>query len=211
MTLLAALPLVASGEAQEQRIAHTIVIDASPEAVWAVRRLRRPADWYPLIEASWLVLGENEVGCIRELTRRNGTKVEEKLIDYDPWNRSLTYTYAGGLPMSSDYFATLTVSDAAGGKSLVEWKARFKRLAYWTDDPPPGQDDATVTKALNAGYKRARKPEKVVEAGHVRALAAAPSRPVASPLRSLPSVKERLGRFPIELAQRIASTCMPMT
>jgi hypothetical protein len=80
--------------------------------------------------------GRNEVGCIRELTRRNGTKVEEKLIDYDPWNRSLTYTYAGGQPMSSDYFATLTVSDAGGGKSLVEWKARFKALDYTVDDRP---------------------------------------------------------------------------
>ena len=168
VTLLAAMPLVASGEAQEQRIAHTIVIDASPEAVWAVAGdfVGLPK-WYPPIEASRLVLGNNnEVGCIRELTRRNGTKVEEKLIDYDPWNRSLTYTYAGGLPMSSDYFATLTISDAGGGKSRVEWKARFKRLAYWTDDPPPGQDDETVTKALNAGYKLGLENlKKVVEAG----------------------------------------------
>jgi mxaD protein len=110
--------------------------------------------WYPPIESSKLVLGRNnEVGAIRELTRRNGTKVEEKLIDYDPWNRTMTYTYAEGQPLSSDYFATVTVKDAGNGKSLVEWKARFKRLAYWTDDPPAGQDDETVTKALNAGYK----------------------------------------------------------
>jgi hypothetical protein len=30
-----------------------------------------------------------------------------------------------------------------------QWKARFRRLAYWTDDPPPGQDDATVLAAFN--------------------------------------------------------------
>ena len=152
---LAAAPLAAHAEAQEQRVEKTIVIDAPPDVVWAIAGdfVGLPR-WYPPIESSKLVLGRNnEVGCIRELTRRNGTKVEEKLVDYNPWERSLTYTYAEGQPLSSDYFATLTVKDAGGGKSLVEWKARFKRLAYWTDDPPPGQDDETVRKALNAGYQ----------------------------------------------------------
>jgi mxaD protein len=153
--LTAAAPALARADAQEQRVEKTIVIDAPPEAVWAIAGdfVGLPR-WYPPIESSKLVLGQNnEVGCIRELTRRNGTKVEEKLLDYNPWERSLTYTYAEGQPLSSDYFATLTVKDAGGGKSLVEWKARFKRLAYWTDDPPPGQDDETVSKALNAGYQ----------------------------------------------------------
>ncbi|HZP89317.1 MAG TPA: SRPBCC family protein [Burkholderiales bacterium] len=150
-----ASPSLAQAEAKEQRVEHSIVIDAPADAVWAVAGdfvgLNK---WYPPIEASKLVLGRNnEVGAIRLLTRRNGTKVEEKLIDYEPWNRSLTYTYAEGDPISSDYFATLTVRPLPDGKSLVEWKARFKRLAYWTDNPPPGQDDETPTKALNAGYK----------------------------------------------------------
>ena len=39
---------------------------------------------------------------------------------------------------------TLTVKDAGNGKSVVEWKARFKRLAYWTDDPPPGTSSALL-------------------------------------------------------------------
>jgi mxaD protein len=155
VVLVGALPGLAHAEAKEQRVDHSIVIDAPPGKVWAIAGdfVGLPK-WYPPIESSKLVLGRNnEVGAIRELTRRNGTKVEEKLIDYDPWNRTMTYTYAEGQPLSSDYFATVTVKDAGNGKSLVEWKARFKRLAYWTDDPPAGQDDETVTKALNAGYK----------------------------------------------------------
>ncbi len=153
--LVLAAPGLARAEAKEQQIRHTIMIDAPPEAVWEVAGdfvgLNK---WYPPIPESRLVLGRNnEVGAIRELRRANGTKVEEKLVEYDPYNRTLTYTYAGGQPMSSDYFATMTVKEAPGGKSLVEWKARFKRLAYWTDNPPPGQDDASVVKALNAGYQ----------------------------------------------------------
>lgn len=147
-------PALAYAQATEQQVRHTIVIDAPPEVVWHVAGdfvgLNK---WYPPIAESRLVLGRNnEVGAIRELRRGNGTKVEEKLVEYDPYNRTFTYTYAGGEPMSSDYFATMTVTDAPGGKSLVEWKARFKRLAYWTDNPPPGQDDESVLKALNAGY-----------------------------------------------------------
>ena len=46
----------------------------------------------------------------------------------------------------------MTVSDAGGGKSKVVWKARFKRVAYWTDEPPPGQDDATPLDTLNKVY-----------------------------------------------------------
>jgi len=34
----------------------------------------------------------------------------------------------------------------------VVWKARFKRVAYWTDEPQAGQDDATPLNALNKTY-----------------------------------------------------------
>jgi hypothetical protein len=46
----------------------------------------------------------------------------------------------------------MTVKAAGNGKSRVEWNARFRRLAYWTDDPPAGQDDATVLAAFNRVY-----------------------------------------------------------
>ena len=145
----------ALADAQEQTVAHTIAIAAPPDAVWAVAGdfVGLPR-WYPPIESSRLVLGRNnEVNCIRELTRRNGTKVTERLLDYDPRRHRLEYTYVDGMVMSSDYFAVLEVKDAGDGTSLVEWKARFKRLAYWTDNPPPGQDDKTSLDFLNNAYK----------------------------------------------------------
>jgi mxaD protein len=149
----AACPQVVFAQAKEQSILETITIDATPDQVWALAGdFVGLAKWYPLIESSKLVLGRNgEVGCIRELTRLNGTKVEEKLIDFNPWDRTLTYTYAGGQPLSSDYFATLTVKDAGDGHSLVEWKARFKGLDYTVDDPAR---DEKLVKMLRGGYHK---------------------------------------------------------
>ncbi|MEQ1883390.1 MAG: SRPBCC family protein [Burkholderiales bacterium] len=143
-----------AADAPELKVEHSIVIDASPAEVWAVAGDFVGLDrWYPPVVSSKRILGKNRTeGCVREITRSNGTKVEEKLIDYDESAMTMTYTYAGGQPISSDYFATLTVTDAGDGKSKVVWKARFKRLAYWTDDPPPGQDDVTPLNALNRGY-----------------------------------------------------------
>jgi mxaD protein len=150
---VSASPLLAA-EAPEMNIEHSIVINAPPEAVWdVVSDFNGLPRWLSTITESRIILGKNrEVGAIRELTRANGTKVQEKLIAYEPWNMSLGYTYIGGLVGATDYFPTMTVSDAGNGKSKVVWKARFKRVAYWTDEPPVGQDDATPLNTLNKVY-----------------------------------------------------------
>jgi len=149
----AATPLAAV-EAPEMHVEHSIVINAPPEAVWdVVSEFNGLPRWLPTIVESRLVLGHNrEVGAIRELTRVNGTKVQEKLIVYEPWDMTVGYTYIGGQVGATDYFPTITVSDTGDGKSKVVWKASFRRIAYWTDDPPAGQDDATPLNALNKTY-----------------------------------------------------------
>ena len=43
--------------------------------------------------------------------------------------------------------------DAGDGRSIVEWRGHFKRLAYWTDQPPEGQDDKAALAFLNGAYK----------------------------------------------------------
>ena len=149
----ATAPLLAV-EAPEMKIEHSIVINAPPEVVWdVISDFNGLPRWLPVILESKIVLGKNrQEGAIRELTRANGTKVQEKLISYEPWNMSLGYTYIGGQVGATDYFPTMTVSDAGDGKSKVVWKARFRRVAYWTDEPPAGQDDATPLNGLNKVY-----------------------------------------------------------
>ncbi|HEX7954015.1 MAG TPA: SRPBCC family protein [Burkholderiales bacterium] len=153
--LLAAGALPAFGDAQDLNIFHSITIDAPADEVWAVigdfGGIQR---WAPGTESSRLVLHQrNETGAIRLLRRRgDGTQVTEKLLDYDPYNRRMAYTYVDGVVRAADYYSEVVVRDAGDGRCVVEWRGRFKRLAYWTDQPPAGEDDKAALDFLNGAY-----------------------------------------------------------
>ena len=146
----------AAADAKDLEIFHSIAIDAPADEVWAMAGdfggIQR---WSPGTESSRLIVRDrNETGAIRLLRRRSdGTQVTEKLLDYDPANRRMAYTYVDGVVRAADYFSELLVKDAGNGRSVVEWRGRFKRLAYWTDDPPAGQDDKAALDFLNGAYK----------------------------------------------------------
>ncbi len=143
-----------SANAPELSVRHTIEIDASAENVWnIVSDFGGLHHWLIFIKDTQIILGKNrELGAIRLLTRSNGTKIEERLVEYDPYNMTASYTYVQGIPLSSDYYSTMTVKEVKNGKSQVEWKATFKRLHYWTDNPPAGKDDASLVKIYNKVY-----------------------------------------------------------
>ena len=153
---LAVTSAFAFADAQELTIFHTITIDAPADEVWAMAGdfggIQR---WSPGTESSRLILHDrNETGAIRLLRRRgDGTQVTEKLLDYDPYNRRMAYTYVDGVVRAADYYSEVVVKDAGDGRSIVEWRGRFKRLAYWTDQPPEGQDDKAALDFLNGAYK----------------------------------------------------------
>jgi mxaD protein len=155
--VLATMLLAATGawaDANLLSVTQTIRIDASPERVWRyVGDFGGLARWFTLIEGSRLVLKQgNEVGAIRELVRRNGTRVTEKLVEYDPWNMRLSYTYADGMVLASDYFSTMEVRPVGTDQAEVVWTGSLRRLNYWEDPPPPGQDDATLTQLYERIY-----------------------------------------------------------
>ena len=162
----------ALAQAKEQKIEHSIKINAPADVVWSVAGdfggIER---WSPGVESSRLVLRDrNETGAIRQLRRRNGTQVTEKLLDYDPANRRMAYTYVDGAVAASDYLAAVYVKDNGDGTSTVRWTGRFKRLAYATDNPPPGQDDETVKKFLDGAFTAGlANLKKVIEDGTVPA------------------------------------------
>ena len=154
-------------EANELTASQSIRINAAPAAVWqVVGDYNGSPRWLPLVERSEIVIGRNNrVGAIRLITRRNGTKVTERLLDHDPQAMRMAYTYVDGAVMASDYFPVITVKDAGDGTSVVEWSARFKRLAY-SIDPPPGQDDKSMTDFYSGIYKTGLESlKRVIESG----------------------------------------------
>jgi len=156
MTALALISVSAMGaEANDLTASQSIRIKAPPEKVWAVvGDFNGSSRWLPLVERSEIVIGNNnQVGAIRLITRRDGTKVTERLLDHDPQAMRMAYTYIDGAVRASDYFPVLSVKDAGDGTSVVEWSAHFKRLAYSIDPPPPGQDDKSLTDFYNGLYK----------------------------------------------------------
>ena len=156
MTALALISVSAMGaEANDLTASQSIRINAPPEKVWAVvGDFNGSSRWLPLVERSEIVIGNNnQVGAIRLITRRDGTKVTERLLDHDPQAMRMAYTYIDGAVRASDYFPVLSVKDAGDGTSVVEWSAHFKRLAYSIDPPPPGQDDKSLTDFYNGLYK----------------------------------------------------------
>jgi mxaD protein len=145
---LLALPALGVAQDKELSTTQTIHIKASPEEVWALAGdFGGVARWLSTIESSRLVLkSKSEEGAIRELLRMNGTRVQEKLLEYDPGRMTLTYTYADGKVIAKDYFATMTLKGTNDGETDVVWVGRFKLL----DNPPEGQDEAALI-ALYAG------------------------------------------------------------
>lgn len=143
-------------DAEELSIFHTITINAPADEVWAmVGDFGGIQRWAPGTESSRLILHDrNETGAIRQLRRRgDGTQVTEKLLDYDPQNRRMAYTYVDGEVRAADYYSEVWVKEVGPGRSVVEWRGRFKRLAYWTDAPPAGQDDQAALDFLNGAYR----------------------------------------------------------
>jgi mxaD protein len=155
VAVLTTSSILAFAEAGDLNIFHTIDIDAPADEVWAVAgNFGGIQRWSPGTESSRLVLHDrNDTGAIRLLRRRSdGTQVTEKLLDYDPYNRRMVYTYVDGVVRASDYRSELVVKEIGEGKSRVEWRGQFRRLAYWTDTPPAGQDDKAALDFLNGAY-----------------------------------------------------------
>ncbi|MDA0237047.1 MAG: SRPBCC family protein, partial [Proteobacteria bacterium] len=101
-----------SADPPELSVRHTIEINAPTEKVWdIVSDFGGLHHWLFFIKDTQIILGKNrELGAIRLLTRGNGTKIEERLVEYDPYNMIISYTYAQGVPISSDYYSTITVT-----------------------------------------------------------------------------------------------------
>ncbi|MPS49982.1 SRPBCC family protein [Methylobacillus sp.] len=151
------LPLTAAAHGPApQKVEKTITIDASPDKVWAlVKDFGNWQKWHPAVESTKLdkrtVDGTEET--VRLLTLKGGGTILENLKSLDEDGKQLKYGIIEGVLPVADYYSTISVKAADGGKSEVKWLGRFYRVYKLNPPIPPGQDDKSALDAVNGMYE----------------------------------------------------------
>lgn len=153
LLLFGAAPSSAHGPTP-QRADETLVIAASPEAVWAeLSKFGSIGDWHPLVKKV-TATGGDAAGAERVLTLEKG-EVTEGLDESDAAARRLSYRLlkenAEAIPVSF-YTQAIEVKPEGSG-SVVSWEARFYR-ADTTNEPPEDRNDEAAVAAMTDFIKQ---------------------------------------------------------
>ena len=155
--LLLALPGMAlAGKPGYMNVNESVEINATPAAVWTlVKDWNGLHKWHPAFSNAEIKSGaNNKVGAVRTLTMAgDGSKFDEELDGFSDKNRKYSYRIISDSPLPVvDYSSTILVkSGKTKGTSVLVWKGKFKRKV--ADNPPAGQDDASVKKAIIGAYQ----------------------------------------------------------
>jgi hypothetical protein len=120
-------------------VTESVVIAASPDAVWAVGGdVGNIADWVPAIEKSHLV------GDVRHATfAGGGGDATERIVERDDAARSYVYEYlTGPLPLEV-YRSRFAVQEHPDGAEVV-WSAVFRAGS--------AEEEASLTEAIGGIY-----------------------------------------------------------
>ncbi|KAG9449129.1 hypothetical protein H6P81_009094 [Aristolochia fimbriata] len=122
--------------------ANAKVPGVSPDKVWAVLdKYSNIHDYLPSVDESTIVSGEpGKVGCVRLCSgnplpgSQERAFTNEKLVAYDPTNRTLSYEVVENNIGFKDYVATLKVLPEEDGSSAIEWSFVTPAMPppYWT-------------------------------------------------------------------------------
>lgn len=135
-----------------QKVTQSVVLNATPEEVWAVIGRFGDLAWYPRAKS---VEGPAEVakGAQRVVVWANGETTTEELTKWSPETRSYSYRSTAdniaALPVTN-YSGILAVKDQ-GGKARVEWTGAFYR-GHPNNDPPPDLNDEAAVAAVSAAH-----------------------------------------------------------
>ena len=135
----------------------SVQINAPPAKVWSlVKDWNGIQKWHPAFSNAEIKTGaNNKVGAVRTLTMADGgAKFDEELDGFSDKKRKYSYRIITDSPLPVvDYSSTILVKSVKGdkGSSVLVWKGKFKRKV--ADNPPAGQDDAGVKKAIIGAYQ----------------------------------------------------------
>jgi uncharacterized protein YndB with AHSA1/START domain len=143
-----ALALAATGglAANVLSVKEKVELPVPPEKAWEmIKDFDGWQNWHPAIAGTEITSGKgNTRGTVRVLTTKDGARITEKLVRYQP--KVFTYTYSitdSPLPVT-DYMSTLQVKAAKSG-SVVTWVSHFKAKE--------GTADADAVKTIRDIYR----------------------------------------------------------
>lgn len=130
------------------KVNQTVVINASPDAVWARCGNFDAIDaWLSVAAKTTLMRGANNApGAQRRIDVKGGGIVEEELLAYDAGQHAFEYRILGGVLPVSDYRSTFTAKADGVSRTIVTWSSTFKRK----DTGPNPASDANDDTALGA-------------------------------------------------------------
>lgn len=135
------------------RYKDTIEINAPADKVWAKIGSFADMSWHPAIAKTEITSGKaDETSATRVLTLQDGGKINEVLTSYDAEGMAVKYEITESVLPVREYGATLKVEATADGKTIVTWRAMFKRK----DPANPGaagQDDAAAKAAISGIFR----------------------------------------------------------
>ncbi|MGD2140115.1 MAG: SRPBCC family protein [Burkholderiales bacterium] len=117
----------------------SININAPASNFWdVVKDFDGLENWCPPFSGADIKSGtNNEVGAIRTLTIKDGPSFDERLLAWDPMQRSFTYMVIDPAPLPvKEYEATLTVIQLSPGLSNATWSSAYQNNSNgdMTDD-----------------------------------------------------------------------------
>jgi mxaD protein len=129
-----------------------ITLKASPQKAWgSFKTFSAIHAWHPATEGTRLLVGrDGKPLAVREFQLKGGGFVISELLTYQEGQKRFTYRILKtNLPLSN-YVGEMWVTPAAGGGSVVHWRARFQRPE---ENAGPDQDDAATSKLVQGVFK----------------------------------------------------------
>lgn len=105
------------------------IINAPAQEIWRViRNFNGLPDWTPFVAESRIEqnMPPDQVGCIRNFTLRNGSRIRERLLALSDYDLSCTYSILESDMGVENYIATLSLTPVTeSNTTFAEWTAEF--------------------------------------------------------------------------------------
>lgn len=110
-------------------VSREITVDRAPATVWKLVGDFNALDvWLPPVQRSTFTGVATRPGAVRVLELGNSARVTEKLTDYSSVHHRYSYAFIESPLPVKNYVATIELSAAPEGKTLIKWHSTFDAL-----------------------------------------------------------------------------------